>query len=40
VVAEAEVAFVLARAYMEKFGSDALGDILAARDAYVERIER
>ena len=40
VVAEAEVAFVLADAYLDKFGHDALCDILAARDAYVERITR
>ncbi len=40
VVAEAEVAFVLARAYMEKFGSDCLGDILGAKESYVARISR
>lgn len=40
VVAEAEVAFVLADAYLDKFGSDALGDIIAALDAYKERISR
>lgn len=40
VVAEAEVAFVLADAYLEKFGCDALDDIVAARDAYLERITR
>ena len=40
VVGEAEVAFVLARAYIDKFGGDALSDILAARDAYVARISR
>ena len=40
VVAEAEVAFVLAQAYMEKFGSDSLADILVARDHYLERIAR
>ena len=38
VVAEAEVAFVLADAYLEKFGADAIDDIIAARDAYRERI--
>lgn len=38
VVAESEVAFVLARAYLAKFGSDALADIVAARDAYLARI--
>ena len=38
VVAEAEVAFVLANAYLEKFGQDSIYDILAARDAYLRRI--
>jgi chorismate synthase len=40
VVAEAEVAFVLAAAYMEKFGSDCLEDILRAKEAYLARIAR
>ena len=40
VVAEAEVAMVLAEAYLDKFGHDALGDITAARDAYLARIAR
>jgi chorismate synthase len=40
VVAEAEVAFVLADAYLRKFGNDTLVDILAARDAYLARIAR
>ena len=40
VVGEAEVAFVLARAYLDKFGSDTLTDILGARDAYLTRISR
>jgi chorismate synthase len=40
VVAEGEVAFVLARAYMDKFGSDCLTDIVAAVNAYRERISR
>jgi chorismate synthase len=40
VVAEAEVAFVLADAYLRKFGNDTLVDILAARDAYLSRIAR
>lgn len=40
VVAEAEIAFVLASAYTEKFGCDSMQDIIAARDAYVERISR
>jgi chorismate synthase len=38
VVAEAVVAFELARAAREKFGGDALGDFVAAWRAYVERI--
>jgi chorismate synthase len=40
VVAEAEVAMVLAQAYLEKFGSDSLTDIIAACDAYRVRILR
>ena len=40
VVGEAEVAMVLAQAYLEKFGSDCLGDILAAKEAYLARISR
>jgi chorismate synthase len=40
VVAEAEVAMVLADAHLKKFGCDALVDILAARDAYLARIAR
>jgi len=40
VVAEAEVAFVLARAYLDKFGHDSLSDMLAARDAYLQRLDR
>ena len=39
VVAEAAVAFELARAAREKFGGDALGDFGAAHKAYVERID-
>jgi chorismate synthase len=39
VVAEAAVAFELARAAREKFGGDALGDFLEAYRAYVERID-
>ncbi|TMM34590.1 MAG: chorismate synthase [Actinobacteria bacterium] len=39
VVAEAAVAFELARAAREKFGGDALGDFVAAHKAYVERID-
>ena len=38
VVAESEVAFALAAAYLDKFGRDALGDILAALDHYRVRI--
>ena len=38
VVGEAAVAWELARAAREKFGGDALGDFVAARNAYVERI--
>jgi chorismate synthase len=38
VVAEAAVAFELARAALEKFGGDALGDFVSAYEAYVERI--
>lgn len=40
VVAEAEVAMVLADAYLEKFGRDNITDILVARDAYLARIAR
>jgi chorismate synthase len=39
VVAEAAVAWELARAAREKFGGDALGDFVAAWRAYVERID-
>jgi chorismate synthase len=39
VVAEACVAFELARAAREKFGGDAVGDFLSAHRAYVERID-
>ena len=39
VVAEAAVAFELARAAREKFGGDALGDFVAAHKAYLERID-
>ena len=38
VVAEAAVAFELARAAREKFGGDALGDFVEAHRAYLERI--
>ncbi len=40
VVAEAEVALVLADAYCRKFGADSLGDILEALSAYRRRIAR
>ena len=40
VVAEAEVAMVLADAYLEKFGCDALVDILESLAAYQRRIRR
>jgi chorismate synthase len=39
VVADAAVAFELARAARAKFGGDALGDFVAAHKAYVERID-
>jgi chorismate synthase len=39
VVAEAAVAWELARAAREKFGGDALGDFVAAYRAYIERID-
>ena len=39
VVAEAAVAFELARAAREKFGGDALGDFVAAYRAYRERLD-
>src|SRR5439155_8505576 len=38
VVGEAMVALELARAYREKFGGDSIGDVMAAIDAYKERI--
>jgi len=38
VVAEAVVAWELARAAKEKFGGDAIGDLVAAHRAYLERI--
>jgi chorismate synthase len=39
VVAEACVAWELARAAREKFGGDAIGDFVAAHRAYLERID-
>jgi len=40
VVAEAEVAVVLAQAYCEKFGGDALEDMLSALEHYRQRLDR
>jgi chorismate synthase len=40
VVAEGEVAFALARAYLDKFGRDSLEDIRVAVEHYRARIER
>jgi chorismate synthase len=39
VVAEAMVALTLARAYREKFGGDHIDDVLAALEAYRQRID-
>ena len=39
IVAEAMVALTLARAYREKFGGDHVDDVLAALDAYKQRID-
>jgi chorismate synthase len=39
VVAEACVAWELARAAHEKFGGDALADFIAAYNVYLERID-
>jgi chorismate synthase len=39
VVAEAMVCLVLARAYREKFGGDHIDDVLAALEAYKQRID-
>src|SRR5207253_2541738 len=39
VVAEAAVAFELARAAREKFGGDGIGDFVAAYRAYLERVD-
>jgi chorismate synthase len=39
VVAEACVAWELARAGREKFGGDAFGDFVSAHHAYLERID-
>ena len=40
VVAEAAVAFELARAALEKFGGDSVGDFTATHAAYITRISR
>jgi chorismate synthase len=40
VVGEAVVAFVLAEAVLEKFGSDSMADIKRGAEAYLERIAR
>jgi chorismate synthase len=40
VVAEAALAFELARAALEKFGGDAIEDFVAAHAAYMERVRR
>ena len=40
VVAEAEVALVLADAYLDKFGHDVMSDMLSAFEHYVTRITR
>lgn len=40
VAAEAEVAFVLANAYLEQFGSANMTDIRAAVDSYIARLNR
>jgi chorismate synthase len=39
VVAEAAIAFELARAARDKFGGDAIGDFVAAHKAYLQRID-
>ncbi len=39
VVAEAMVCLTLARCYREKFGGDHIDDVLAALDAYKQRID-
>ncbi|MDO4442588.1 MAG: chorismate synthase, partial [Slackia sp.] len=40
IVAESEAAFVLVRAYEEKFGSDSMDDIRATVSAYGNRLKR
>jgi chorismate synthase len=38
VIAESMAAFVLAQAFLEKFGGDALSDIRKSYDAYIGRV--
>jgi chorismate synthase len=38
VIAEAMVAFVLAQAFLEKFGGDSLGETRRNYDSYIARI--
>ncbi|MGB9797614.1 MAG: chorismate synthase, partial [bacterium] len=40
VIAEAMTAWVLADAFLEKFGSDCLDDIKASIQAYLERLRK
>jgi chorismate synthase len=40
VVAESEVAFVLAAGYLDKFGRDCIADAVQALDRYRERTAR
>jgi chorismate synthase len=40
VVCEAVVALVLADAVLESFGGDTLADVVAARDRYMDRVQR
>ncbi len=40
VVAEAEVAMVLADAYTQMFGDNCLADVIERRDAYLARIAK
>lgn len=39
VVAEAEVAFIIAQAYLDKFGSDNMTDIKANIESFKKRIK-
>jgi chorismate synthase len=40
VIAEAMAAFVLAQAFLEKFGGDAMSDVRASYDSYLHRVGR